>query len=579
MSLSQQPSMKLSLCAMACAAALVGCSSSPKNIPAKNNPFSSDGTGGSTQVQINTLRAIGDSYTAEQNTVNFGGKNWTRELAGLVPTTRLENYAFGGATAQNGHEYSLSRQIDRANSSNGAYANKDLTIIYLGYNDIGRFGKTEASYAASRNDYRNGVDRLVASGAATDNNRLFVTQIHDWSRNPGVDPNNSDAVNNWNSFIAEMANSYPNVVAVDLFTVFSKVMENPGAFGFANVTIPNPDRAAIDHLFYDDQHFGNRGQELIARTYRHYLTRGWNWAHALNAGGAASNQLASDIQSGALNFNSGKSINQSIRLLPIMGKDVNTAPAGLAFDMKTAPLFGQSFGRLGLAYGSTDKNTLPSLDTGSYLNTSVQSTATAIYWMQPSGGFFYTAQLTSNRHKFEQFGHDDILRNSIQNERSANTLGFESAVRYSFGLGQTTFTPWISLSQEQHVLNASTDRSLYTTDVSYRQSKVTDTYSGIGLDFELGKVPLSGGNSLFMGGGINHLRALQRDALRLQSSEAINGIVSTEVFERGFEPRTQLSLNADLVLKQQYQFGLTYRVEPEQRSASQALELKAKIPF
>jgi hypothetical protein len=99
------------------------------------------------------------------------------------------------------------------------------------------------------------------------------------------------------------------------------------------------------------------------------------------------------------------------------------------------------------------------------------------------------------------------------------------------------------------------------------------------LDFELGKVPLSGGNSLVMGGGINHLRALQRDALRLQSSEAINGIVSTEVFERGFEPRTQLSLNADLVLKQQYQFGLTYRVEPEQRNTSQALELKAKIPF
>ena len=171
------------------------------------------------------------------------------------------------------------------------------------------------------------------------------------------------------------------------------------------------------------------------------------------------------------------------------------------------------------------------------------------------------------------------MRNSVQNQRSASTLGFESAVRYTFGLGATTITPWVSVSQEQHVLNASTDRSLYTTDVSYRQSKVTDTYSGIGMDFELGKVSLSGGNRLTMGGGINHLRALHRDALRLQSSEAINGIVSTEVFERGFEPRTQLSLNADLVLKQLYQFGLTYRVEPEQRSTSQALELKAKIPF
>lgn len=357
MPLPHQPSLKLSLCAMACAAALVGCSSSPKGAPAKSNPFNADGTGGSSNVQINTLRTIGDSYTAEQNTVNFGGKNWTRELAGLVPTTRLENYSLGGATAQNGHAFSLSRQIDRANRSNGAYADKDLTIIYLGYNDIGRFGKTEASYAASRNDYRNGVDRLVASGAATDNNRLFVTQIHDWSRNPGVDPNTSNAVKNWNNFVAETANRHANVIAVDLYTVFAKVMENPSAFGFVNATDANPPRAASDYLFYDSLHFGNRGQELIARTYRHYLTRGWNWAHALSAGSAASNQLARDIQSGALNFNGGKSINDSIRLLPIMGKDADAAPAGLAFDMKTAPLFGQSSGRLGLAYGSTDKNT------------------------------------------------------------------------------------------------------------------------------------------------------------------------------------------------------------------------------
>jgi hypothetical protein len=187
--------------------------------------------------------------------------------------------------------------------------------------------------------------------------------------------------------------------------------------------------------------------------------------------------------------------------------------------------------------------------------------------------------VSQNRHQFEQHAHDNILRNSIQNKRSANTVGFEGAVRYTFGLGSTSITPWVSFSQEQHTLHASTDRSLYTTDVSYRQSKVTDTYSGIGLDFDLGKMPLRGGHSLVVGGGINHLRALQRDALRLQSSEAINGIVSTEVFDRSFEPRTQLALNADLVLKQQYQLGLTYRVEPEQRRTSQALELKAKIPF
>jgi hypothetical protein len=146
-------------------------------------------------------------------------------------------------------------------------------------------------------------------------------------------------------------------------------------------------------------------------------------------------------------------------------------------------------------------------------------------------------------------------------------------------VGETTFTPWVSLSQEQHVLNASTDRSLYTSDVSYKQARVNDTYTGIGLDFELGKIPLTGGHSFVMGGGVNHLRALQRQSLQISTTEAFNGIESTEVIARDFDPRTQLSLNAELILKKQYQFGLTYRVEPEQSSTSQALELKAKIPF
>lgn len=569
----------LPLFIIACILAISGCSSSSKRAPAKNNPFSANGTGDSKNIQINTLRAIGDSYTAEQNTVNYGGKNWTRELGGLVPTARIENYAYGGAPAQGGHAFSLSRQIDRANSSRGAYGNKDLTIVYLGYNDIGRFGKTEGSYAASRNDYRNGIDRLVAAGAATDGNRLFVTQIHDWSRNPGVDPSTSRAVKNWNNFVADVANGHDNVIAVDLYTVFEQVMKDPSAFGFVNVTDANPQRAGSDHLFYDSLHFGNRGQELIARTYHHYLTRGWNWANALDAGSSASKQLSRDIRSGALNFSAGEPINQSFRLLPFIGKDGNSASTGLAFDMKIAPLFGQSSGRMGLAYGATTKHTLPNLDTGTYLNTSVQSRATSIYWMQPIGGFFYTAQITQDSHQLEQQGHDDILRNSVQNNRSASTLGFEGAVRYTFGFGQTTLTPWVSVSQEQHTLNASTDRSLYTTDISYRQAKVTDSYTGIGMDFELGKVPLRGGHSFVMGGGINHLRPLQREALRLKSSEAVNGIVSTEVIERDSEPRTQLSLSADLLLKKQLQFGLTYRVEPEQHSTSQALDLKAKIPF
>jgi len=579
MSLTQQPSLKLTLSATACILFLVGCSSTPK-FPAAHNPFSADGSNRTGSMQINTLRAFGDSYTAFDYAGPNGLKSWTTELTTLVPTNKLENYAFGGARSTNVDERSFGRQIRNWERSNSSITNRDLTVVYFGYNDVGLGGRSTAETNASKAGYANNVNRLVQAGASSGSNRIFVTQIHDRSLSPfGSPKTGTPAHQDWNAFVASVANANANVIAVDLYTVFDRVVKNPEQFGLVNVTEANAARSSTDYLYFAGSHFGSKGQEIIARTYRHYLTRGWDWANALNAGSEASKQLRTDITMGALDFSGGKSINQSVRLLPLMSKGSGTAPNGLAFDMQTRPVFGQSSGRLGLAYGETAKNTLQTPNSTSFTSTGVQSNATSLYWMQPSGGFFYTAQVSQNRHQFDQQGHDDILRNSVQNERSANTLGFESAVRYSFGLGQTTFTPWISLSQEQHVLNASTDRSLYTTDVSYRQSKVTDTYSGIGLDFELGKVPLSGGNSLVMGGGINHLRALQRDALRLQSSEAINGIVSTEVFERGFEPRTQLSLNADLVLKQQYQLGLTYRVEPEQRSNSQALELKAKIPF
>jgi len=555
---------------------LKGCSTPTPQYPTVHNPYKVDTVQGQPSFSIDVLKAFGDSYTARDYSESSGVPNWTEFLNGLIDTSKVENYAIGGARAQDHDSSSFGQQISKSNS----IKNKELIVVYFGYNDISRVGRSEDSYAASRAAYSAGVNRLVSMGAASGNNRIFVTQIHDWSRNPGVDSAaTKDAVRTWNNHVASVANTNPNIIAVDLFTVFERVMDNPAQFGLVNVTDDNSARSGSDYLFHDDIHFGSRGQTLIARTYHHYLTRGWDWANALNAGGSASGQLRNDVANGALNFNGGRSINNNMRFIPIIAQGSKPVVSGLAFDAKTQPLFGLDPGRVGFAHGYTDKKTLQTPNMGNLNKTDIQSASTALYWMQPSGGFFYTAEVSQNRHQFEQHAHDNILRNSIQNRRSANTVGFEGAVRYTFGLGSTSITPWVSFSQEQHTLHASTDRSLYTTEVSYRQSKVTDTYSGIGLDFEVSKMPLRGGHSLVMGGGINHQRALQRDALRLQSSEAINGIVSTEVFDRSFEPRTQLSLNADLLIKQQYQLGLTYRVEPEQRRTSQALELKAKIPF
>jgi phospholipase/lecithinase/hemolysin len=162
--------------------------------------------------------------------------------------------------------------VARFEAAHGRFGEGDLAIVYLGYNDIA--GGLDP--AASRAAYARLADRLIGLGANEGGRRLFVTVLHDWGRNPGAQPGLRGHVRAWNDFVRAYAASRESVVAVDLFTVFEEIFADPEAYGFANVVAPDPARTAGTALFWDANHFGERGYGLIAEVYRYQLTWGWD---------------------------------------------------------------------------------------------------------------------------------------------------------------------------------------------------------------------------------------------------------------------------------------------------------------
>jgi len=585
MPLKHRPSLKLSVCALACTLFLAGCGSTQK-IPVTPNPFSANGSGNSDNVRVNTLRAFGDSYTAEDYSQATGTTNWTRQLAGMVPIGSIQNYAIGGAQAQSGESRSFSNQISTWEQRNSSITSQDLTVVYFGYNDISD-GKSQDSYARSRADYRQGVDRLVAQGAASNNNRIFVTQIHDWSKNPGTNPNTAGAVKDWVNFVAGVANENPNVIAVDLYTVFNRVYQDPAKFGLSNVTEANSRFSNRDYLYHDGVHFGDKGQQIIARTYNHYLTRAWNWANALRAGGSAVSQLNQDINRNVLSLNNSATLdaNKNFRLVPLLSSNLrptttgadNNPSFGLAFDVKTKSENGLNDGRLGLALSSADQR-FDNIN-GEQLSSALRSQSAAVYWMQPQGAFHYSAQLSNSQHKVNQSGHDELVVRSINNQRNGQTWSVEAALRYTMEAGSTRFTPWASINQQRSSLNAGKDQSIYTTDVQYSQINSNQVLGNLGIDFASQPIHLGGHTQISWGGGIAHQQTLKQNNIDVTLKEDIHGNTAfREVLVNPRVSKTQVSLSTQADIKKRLRMQATWSVDPANQQ-DQTINLSTVLPF
>lgn len=582
-----------------------------------NNPFAVPGATSFDQVKVKTLRVFGDSYSALDYTDTRGTINWATELGKRGRAERVDNYAIGGARAATGRYNSFDRQINAALKGNNPIGSGDpldanLSVVYLGYNDIGRHGSSDGLRSA-RAGYFDGINTLIRAGATNGNNRIFLTQIHDWSRNPRNDPGIQSQVYMWNDFVVSQANANPNIVAVDLFTVFERIYANPGRFGFVNVEKVDYARSPIDALYYDSQHFGNRGQDVISRTFEHYITRGWEWASTVNAGAEAALRLNQDIDNQVLLFNH-NSRNQSrsgfaVQALGSLGEESyrparyemfpgSTNPSrvdmvgklnftgsdtrGVALSFQPEQYAGNGANRIGLAI-NTSHTPRYFNERNTPLSQKSDFSATTMFWHKKLQGFDFTTQASFLRTKFDSYKYDDLLDLRVANAGAGSTLSFEQRLRHSTRIGNMTLSPWMSLTHLTHKLDAQTAQSLYTSDVRYSANKSSEWLSGFGLDLRSDPIDLGKRRSITLGAGINHLTSLKRETMSIAMQETGGfgsyGAVQREVFARPKINRTQIGLNAAVSLAPNFSVQAFYATDAGDLKQGQRVSLQANLRY
>ena len=612
MRLSLLPRFPLTSIALAVGVTLLqGCASSGGSKVAEvPNPYMVAVEGQNPTLKVNTLRAFGDSYTDVNFTNANKTGNWVVELGGMTSANARLNYAIGGARAASANYKAFNRQIDTMqNKGQNTFADGDLTIVYFGYNDIGRTA-TADELVKPRKDYQYGIDRLVAQGATAENRRLFVTQLHDWSRNPGVEDGAHSKVVFWNQYVADLANAYENVIAVDLFTPFERIYAEPELYGFTNVTSADSKRSAIDALYNDQTHFGTKGQQIIARVYYHYLTRGWDWANTLQAGAQSAAQLNEDIDKRLITlFNETRSpLSSGWSLVPIgspeqrssalptsafgasatslkskdlMGNAISkdNSANGLAFDFagKQDPASGKS-AHFGVALTQSDiSRKLAGLEDRN-LN-QLSSDATTVYWQQPMGNFLMTTQLARHDLTYANSANDDLLNRTVHNGGRGEVWSFESKIRRPMETGNFLITPWASLTTYRQKLGAYTAQTLYTVDTRYEMNALTDVYAGIGFDLQSQPISVGRGMSLTFGGGLSHSMTTYRSAARVTMTEVERNFSQSENLDRSRIERTRLGLNADLAVSRNVNLTAGYAAHLQDVKGTQTVSLRANVSF
>ena len=582
-----------------------------------SNPFAAPGATSFDAVKVKTLRVYGDSYSGLDFTGSRGTINWATELHNRGRAERVDNYAIGGARAAKGTSTAFDRQVNASLKGNnpigsGDPLNADLAVVYFGYNDIGVNGSSDGLRSA-RAGYFDGINTLIKAGATNGNSRIFLTQIHDWSRNPRNDPNTAGQVVAWNNFIAEQANANPNIVAVDLYTVFNRIYADPARFGFVNVTTRDYRASFIDGLYLDLNHFGNRGQDVISRTFEHYLTRGWEWASTINAGAEAALRLNQDIDNKVLLFshnnrnqphsgfafhamgNLEQEANRSARYdmfpgTPHPGRvdlSGNLNPTALntrGFALSFRPEQGirQNFGSVGLAI-NTSHTPRYFNERHSALSQKSDFNATTMFWHKAVRGFDFTTQASFLRTKFDSYKYDDLLDLRVANAGAGSTWSFEQRLRHSSRQGNMTVSPWVSLTHLTHTLDAQTAQSLYTSDVHYAATRSSEWLSGVGLDLQSDPIELGHRRSMTLGAGISHLFSLKRDSVGVAMQETggfgAYGAVQREVFARTRINRTQIGFNAAVTLSPTFNVQAFYATDAGDMKQGQRVSLQANMQF
>lgn len=259
-------------------------------------------------IHVRKLTAFGDSFTKKKRRPFH---NWAEQLLyDDQELSSLADFAVSGATAGTyaGSTNDFPHQVSRWFRTSITWRAADLTVVYLGYNDIdGGTDPGGSDLSGAMSTYQIQLGRIINAGATGGNRHILLIMGHDWGRSPYYVRNGGSSLMRsrtqvWDGFVAQTAQDNQNVVAVDLLDSMDCVFNNRSLFGFTDVTDPAPALGAAGYLYDSGSsglfHFGFQGQGLIEQVIQYYLTRAWDWSNTTKDRAAAQRLLLADLQSG-----------------------------------------------------------------------------------------------------------------------------------------------------------------------------------------------------------------------------------------------------------------------------------------
>jgi hypothetical protein len=539
---------------------------------AVRNVYAPPGARSYSDVRIGRLVVFGDSYSD----VNFGPaqdrySNWAQKaVLGRLVTT-LDSYAVAGAKArEDGGFDNLSDQIARFLATAPEYGPSDAVAIFIGYNDIG----FKPNLDESMRNFKLHVRRLLDSGVRDEQRRLFLAVPFDLSRAPGngsfpnFTPTRANAYR-WKLFLEDYANDRNRIVLVDLFTAFDRVFADPETYGLTNVTTPDPANSGRTALWDDELHFGGRGHNLIFQVFRHYLTRGWDWANTLEAGADQVRQLRRDINAGIVMrldepvddgapllraFAVGDAYWQAVGLGQTpSGADQPDGDGGWGMDLRL-----DEDTRLGLVLARYDQ-TVDWGDAGLSGSASTEGRSVAFYLDHRLAGLELRGLVAVSDDRYETSSFVDLTDSRGGGSFDGRTITASQRLARPLDLGSALLTPWVELAHTRQSVDDYTVTSPLVSDLTYSTPDLTETAIGLGLDAISAMIPLGETAGLQLRGAVGIELGLKRQDYEIEIREAaFDGYSRTERIERGQRRTLSLSLGAAVALGDDGRLELGY---------------------
>lgn len=211
---------------------------------------------------FSTLRVFGDSYSVR----TWPFDTWSVQILPLVPIRYLRGFAVAGSTAADGTgRRTLAQQITSWQGSTDRIRADDVTVVYLGHNDV----DLGIDLARSRTGLATGLDRLISAGVTSNGGLIVLPLIQDWGATPAKRAAGQSALMRqrtlaWNEIVRAEAALRSRVVTVDLLALLDPIVAAPTTFGLTNVTTADAAASATTALWYDTGHPGARGHAFIA---------------------------------------------------------------------------------------------------------------------------------------------------------------------------------------------------------------------------------------------------------------------------------------------------------------------------